>query len=293
MKYTLFLLIIFLYSSVNAQEASMSHADSSRIFGHVYYVNAWTSIAISGGGGLLLLGARLSPYFGKTDISNQEFDALQSASGRSSLNALDRLALNLKVPTVDYTWTAVGIQIVCGIAPFSLFFSDQFSKNWDDITLMLLETNVITTSIFQFSPFGPSFQNKYRPIAYYATTQSARDSIRSGDTRNSFYSGHTSSAAASLYFMAKVYCDYHPDIHGWDKIGIYALASIPPMLMGYFRLIALRHFPTDILTGFIVGGAVGIAVPEIHRIATKDKGLSFTPYISPAGSGMSLTYNFK
>jgi membrane-associated phospholipid phosphatase len=93
--------------------------------------------------------------------------------------------------------------------------------------------------------------------------------------------------------MAKVYCDYHPEIHGWDKIGIYALASIPPMIMGYFRLIALRHFPTDILTGFIVGGAVGIAVPEIHRIASKDKGLSFTPYISPAGSGMSLTYNFK
>jgi membrane-associated phospholipid phosphatase len=156
---------------------------------------------------------------------------------------------------------------------------------------MLLETNAIAVTIYQVSPLGPFFQNKYRPIVYYATDQIARDSIRTGKNRNSFYSGHVASAAASTYFMAKVYCDYHPEIHGWDQIGIYALATVPPLGLAYLRLVALKHFPSDILAGFVIGGVWGIVIPEIHRIAGKN--VSFGAYTSPTSTGINATIGLK
>ena len=302
MKVKIFLLIIFFYSSASAQNLFTAPSpaptpipearddDSSRIIGHVYHVNAWGSIGITAAGTLASL-ATYNFINNKPDITNQEFDALQSDPIKHSLNALDRLSLNLHIPSTNYTWTAVAVQAVNAALPLTLFFGDRFKKNWDDIFLMLLETNAIAVTIYQVSPFGPFFQNKYRPIVYLATDQIARDSLRSGKYRNSFYSGHVASAVASMYFMAKVYCDYHPEIEGWDKIGIYALASIPPAVLGYLRFVAMKHFLSDIIVGWGIGGVTGIVVPEIHRIAGKT--VSFGAYSSPTSTGLALTWNMK
>jgi len=267
----------------------MSAGDSSRTVGHVYYVNAWTSLTLSIGGELAVLAGQ--HYFSKPDITNQEFDAAQLPSSINSINALDRWALRLKVPTVDYTWTAVGIQAACSIAPLALLFGERYRKNWDDLVLMYMETNALATCMFQFSPFGPFFQNRFRPAVYYAKDSVARFNEKNGGERNSLFSGHENVAAASLYFMAKVYCDYNPQIKGWDKIGIYALASVPPLIMGCFRIIALRHFPTDVIVGGIIGGTCGILVPELHRISGKD--VSLGVYSSPESTGIGLAWNLK
>ena len=252
-------------------------------------MNAWASIGLFTGGELAVLAAQ--HYFSKPLITDQEYDAAQLPSSINSINVFDRWALRMNVSSVDYTWTAVGIQAVCAAAPLALLFGDRFNKNWDDIVLMMLEVNALATCVFQFSPFGPYFQNRFRPAVYYAKDKIARDSLRTGGSRNSFFSGHTNDATASLYFMAKVYCDYNPQIQGWDKVGIYALASIPPLIMGYFRIIALRHFPSDVLVGGLIGGTIGIIVPEFHRIPGKD--ISLGVYSSPESTGISLAWNLK
>ncbi|MDP4229578.1 MAG: hypothetical protein Q8916_04135 [Bacteroidota bacterium] len=229
MKTIVLLLAIFFCETVHAQEKTLSHEDSSRIIGHVYHVKAWTSLGLTVGGQVaILLGQK---YFYKPEITDQEFDAAQLPSSINSINAIDRWALRMNAPTVDYTWTAVGIQAACAVAPLTLLFGERYRKNWDDIVLMLMEVNTLSLAMFQFSPFGPFFQNRFRPAVYYARDSLARSKERSGGERNSFFSGHENAAAASLFFMAKVYCDYNPQIQGWDKVGIYALASIPPLIM--------------------------------------------------------------
>jgi hypothetical protein len=279
------------YTAPTPNDDEHDHDDSSRIIGHVYHVNAWGSIGITVAGTAASL-ATYSFINNKPDITNQEFDALQSQSSKDAINALDRISLNLSMPTVDYKWPAVGVQAVCAALPLTLFLGERFQKNWDDIFLMLLETNAIAVTIYQVSPFGPFFQDKYRPIVYHSLDSNARDEdMRTGKNRNSFYSGHVASAFASTYFMAKVYCDYHPEIKGWDQIGIYALASVPSLALAYLRLIALKHFPSDILCGWAIGGVCGIAIPEIHRIAGKN--VSIGAYSSPESTGMSLTLNLK
>jgi hypothetical protein len=305
MKCSILLIVILFSVHANAQNFTAAplstptlqnasehdNDDSSRIIGHVYHVNAWGSIAITAAGTAASL-ATYSFINNKPDITRQEFDALRSESSRSSINAFDKWALNLSMPSIDYKWPAVGVQAVCAALPLTLFFGERFQKNWDDIFLMLLETNAIAVTIYQVSPFGPFFQNKYRPIMYIADSASLGDEdIHTGKNRNSFYSGHVASAVASTYFMAKVYCDYHPDIKGWDQIGIYALASVPPLALAYLRLVALKHFPSDILCGWAIGGVCGIAIPEIHRIAGKN--VTFGAYTSPTSSGLTLGVNLK
>jgi hypothetical protein len=294
MKTTIFF-IIFICTCAKAQtpvpkdSPGRDTEDSSRIIGHVYHVNAWGSIAITAvGEGAVIIAQHL---FSKPDITNAEFDVMQTDQAKQSLNVFDRWALRLGRPSVDYTWTAVGIQAVSAAAPLALLFGERYRKNWDDLILMMMETNTIATCMFQFSPFGPYFQNRFRPIIYYATDSATRFAEKSGGNRNSMFSGHTISATASLYLMAKVYCDYNPHIEGWDKIGIYALASIPPLIMGYYRVIALRHFPSDVLVGGILGGIIGIVIPELHRIP--DKTVSFGAYSSPTSTGINIAWNLK
>jgi membrane-associated phospholipid phosphatase len=295
MKTLLSFLIIFFFSSSYAQKPKPSQSekpdteDSLRIAGHVYHVNAWASIGMFVGGELAVGVAQR--YFSKPDITDQEFDAAQLPSSINSINVFDRWALRLNVPANDYSWTAVGIQIACAAAPLSLFFGERYRKNWDDIVLMMMEVNVLATCVFQFSPLGPYFQNRYRPAVYYAKDEASRNAIRTGGSRNSFFSGHTNSATASLYLMAKVYCDYNPQIEGWDKVGIYALASVPPLIMAYYRVIGLHHFPSDVLVGGMIGGTIGIVVPELHRIANKNVTMGI--YSSPLSTGVNLAWNLN
>jgi membrane-associated phospholipid phosphatase len=154
-----------------------------------------------------------------------------------------------------------------------------------DVLLMYVETMSITPNIYEWSPLGPTFQNRIRPLAYY--DQLPIEKRRSGGSRNSFYSGHDAVVTASTFFMAKVYCDYHPEI-GNNKYLLYGAATIPPLIMGYFRVKALAHFPSDVLVGMGVGALCGIVIPELHHF--QDKNISLGLYSSAEGTGIAITW---
>jgi membrane-associated phospholipid phosphatase len=52
--------------------------------------------------------------------------------------------------------------------------------------------------------------------------------------------------------------------------------------IGYFRFESGKHFPTDIITGAVVGGGIGFIIPYLHR--TSKKNLS----LIPASTGRTL-----
>ena len=59
--------------------------------------------------------------------------------------------------------------------------------------------------------------------------------------------------------------DYHPDARISAKIGIWAFAASIPAVTGYLRIRGGKHFPTDTIVGYLVGGLVGIGIPALHR----------------------------
>ena len=46
---------------------------------------------------------------------------------------------------------------------------------------------------------------------------------------------------------------------------LYTVASIPPAFVAAYRMKAGKHFRTDVIAGFVVGGAMGIMIPDLHR----------------------------
>ena len=117
-------------------------------------------------------------------------------------------------------------------------------------------------AIYTLTPLGPRFHTRYRPLVYYPDAADYGIDRGEGYNKDSFYSGHVASVAASAFFMARVYSDYHPTA---SKTLLYGGAAIPALAMGLVRVMTLDHFPSDILAGLVIGTACGILVPQIHR----------------------------
>ena len=103
--------------------------------------------------------------------------------------------------------------------------------------------------------------------------------------RYSFFSGHASVSAANSIFAAKVFSDYFPDSK-WKPV-VWSLAVLVPVSTGYLRVRAGKHYPTDVITGVAIGGAIGYLIPHWHKKKDR-KGLSITPTFS--GAHLSLVF---
>lgn len=167
-----------------------------------------------------------------------------------------------------------------------LAFDKDIRKDWLDLLILYGETHAINSS---FYILNASLINRTRPFVYFH--EIPLELKLDKETRNSFFSGHVSSAASASFFAAKVYSDYHPEI-GNRKFWLFGAALIPPSVVGYYRIKALKHFPSDIYTGLIVGAAAGILIPEFHRIKERNSGLALIPF---AGNfnGLKLCYTFR
>jgi len=79
----------------------------------------------------------------------------------------------------------------------------------------------------------------------------------------SFYSGHTSFAAASMssLFLTLLGRNAPTPL----LIVIAALAQILVLSTAFFRVLAGRHFITDVLTGAVMGALVALTVARLHR----------------------------
>ncbi len=80
--------------------------------------------------------------------------------------------------------------------------------------------------------------------------------------RTSFFSGHTSETAAMCFLTARLFADYHPDSQ-WKTV-VWSAAAIVPAAAGILRMRAGKHFPSDVITGYAVGAAIGYFLPKIH-----------------------------
>ncbi len=248
---------------------------------HPYRVNYWVTGSLIGVG-LTTNYLGVTRIFHKQELSPLEIQALN----KDIIYSPDNWALTQDPSRRDVFASYSDYAVVSTVVlPVFLLFDKKISKDWFDVLLMYVETMSITPNIYEWSPLGPTFQNRIRPLAYY--DQLTYDQRKSGGNRNSFYSGHDAVVAASTFFMAKVYCDYNPGI-GNNKYLLYGAAAIPPLIMGYFRVKALAHFPSDVLVGLGVGAFCGIIVPELHRF--QDKNISLGLYSSAEATGITIKW---
>ena len=168
--------------------------------------------------------------------------------------------------------------------PFMLMFDESIRQDWGDVLLLFLETQAIVGNLYSWGCVV--HVDRVRPLMY---NEDVSWEERSGTrTKNAFYSGHTSLSSSASFFAAKVYCDYHPELEN-KKYLVYSLALVLPVTTGLLRYKGMKHFPTDVLTGLVVGASAGILVPHLHKRTRSN--LSIVPFAGPV-NGMAMSYKF-
>ncbi len=248
----------------------------------VYHIN-YISGSIIIAGGLATDYPAIGRIKDKPDITPAEMAALNPGE----MNKVDQWGLHQSTNNyLMYSKISDYSQIpMYTVVPALLGLNKKIRKDWFSLFIMYCEGHVITFTFYNYSWFGPTFQNRYRPITYYTNLPLADRTV--GNNRNSAYSGHTASVAYTSFFMAKVYCDYHPDL-GCSKYLIYATALVPPLAMGYLRIRALDHFPSDDIVGLSIGAAVGVILPELHKF--KCKGVTLGMLSIPGATGLDMCW---
>lgn len=125
-------------------------------------------------------------------------------------------------------------------------------------TMVVLESFLLTANITAIAKF--SFARR-RPFVK-AGSEAQRDVLTGPHEDNiSFFSGHTSST-----FTLAVAAGATASFRGYKYAPVVWGVGMPlAALTGYLSIAADRHYFTDVLTGALVGSAIGVLVPWLHR----------------------------
>lgn len=245
----------------------------------VYRVNAWVDAPLIAGG-ITGFVTGMKAQAAKPSLALGELGALRNYH----VPGFDRMALDID-PTGQDRAMRISDRVMYGTlaAPGLLLLDGRVRKEWLNVYTLYVETAALTSGMQAWSCVGAG---RYRPIAYIesATLDQRIDQRNS----NSFYSGHTANTAMASFFMAQVISDMHPELGG-KKWWLYGAATLPPAIVGYYRIQAGKHFPTDVLTGALMGAATGILVPVLHRRNLCNGKLSIVPAASNELLGAHLS----
>ena len=207
---------------------------------------------------------------------------------KNTINSFDRVATGYWKPGIasvsDYM--LIGISFLPG-----LFLSEHHTgHDFKSLLIMTAETfafNYGTTYIVK------STVNRTRPYVYNTNLPVAIRTHK--ESRQSFYSGHTSQTAAATFLFAKVISDFHPYLKPGVKTGIWAFAITVPAVEAYFRVKGGKHYPTDVITGYALGALSGWLIPELHRNRDyhRTKKTKLDVGLMPSKGGMVMNMNLQ
>ncbi len=165
------------------------------------------------------------------------------------------------------------------------FMADKGTKrDWKTLGVIGIEVLLIQAGL---NAIVKGLTLRTRPYVYDPNTPMAKKSSK--DARVSFYSGHTSTTAAITFYVARVFSDYLSD--DTAKTFIWAGAAVYPALVAYLRRDSGRHFRTDVMTGYVIGAAIGYFIPELHKVSQNER-LSVNYLYSGKYAAIGISYKF-
>jgi len=171
--------------------------------------------------------------------------------------------------TVSYSFLFDGL--------VSAFWYHESPEVGRQLTLLAIEVQFITAAVQSTSNMLAS---RVRPYVRDCGGELPEDNGDcTGSVRfRSFFSGHTSQAFAG----AATSCVYHAkfDLYGGGSsdvlpcVGLLASATA----VGVFRMMGDMHYITDVISGALVGSAIGTLVPLLRmRDLERDRSVSIVP----------------
>jgi PAP2 superfamily len=153
--------------------------------------------------------------------------------------------------------------ITSNLCPIVLTLADKsMRKNAGTIGVIYTQAAFINLGL---TALAKSTVRRTRPYAYQS--ELTLEEKMTTNARQSFWSGHTSQSATMCFLTAQMYADYHPDSK-WRPV-VWTAAAAIPLTTGILRLTSGKHFPTDVITGYATGAAIGLLLPRLHRRMNK------------------------
>jgi membrane-associated phospholipid phosphatase len=224
---------------------------------------------------LLLLGGALASSFLFLDETGPP--ACAPLCDRSSVNAFDRPFAGIYHPA----WTTVGDVALAGtllLVPLGVILGEPTWGGLGDL-LVVGEAALLTSAVQVLASYAV---DRPRPRVYGETAPlDQRDDANAG---RSFFSGHVANAlAVTIVSTTALFRTRHRTL-AWTVLASGLTGSA---LVGVSRIAAGGHFPSDVLVGYAVGAAVGIALPALHPL-----NLQVRPIADAHTQGLALAAAF-
>jgi membrane-associated phospholipid phosphatase len=268
------LVLLFFYNGYGDSSAVISYL-KGQLTGKEYRINPWINSSI-------IIGGIVADYYGVRILSSKPGASYATVINLSpaNVNVFDRSASQQDPALMKHAKIMSDWYLDASIAmPLFLALDGRIRADALNVSVVYASTMLIMANVYAW---GVGHIDRFRPYVY--NTRETLAFRQSQGSRNSFYAGHVAATATATFFGAKVYQDYNPGsgLVPW----LYASATIPPAIVSYYRYRAEYHFPSDIIAGFAAGTAMGIYLPQLHKI--KNDRLSF--YTAPGGLGLSWIF---
>jgi membrane-associated phospholipid phosphatase len=197
----------------------------------------------------------------------------------SSLNRLDRATAGRRSNAFDRA-SYVPV-ILAGVAPaIPIIFGDSKSHAFAD-ALITGEAVLVNVAINQWVKVAVE-----RPRPFLYGLPPSDPALEEAENYMSFYSQHTSVTFAAAISFARTFALRRPQSK--YKWVVYSTAIGTGVAAGTMRVLAGKHFPTDVLTGAAAGAAIGLTVPWLR---SKPRGAQIS--VVPMRSGATFSVVFS
>ena len=204
----------------------------------------------------------------------------------SNLLSFDQTAVTQTIDPHASTYSDIVLYTSIGFAVLDPILSG-FRDGWDAAlvdAVMYAETLSVTEMLTDLTKIAV---RRPRPVDYIVCPDkggTSQDNCPGGtDAQLSFFSGHASTVAAigaTATYLAFQRAPHTP--RPWITLGV---ATGLTAFVSYERVRAGDHFPTDVIAGSMVGAAVGVLVPHLHRHQDEAPPVWIGAGPSPGGGG--------
>jgi membrane-associated phospholipid phosphatase len=173
-----------------------------------------------------------------------------------------------------------------GLAPMAAFGLDAAivisgGGKWKEVgvdALIILESIAVAADLNQVVKF---IVGRERPFVHDLSPDEKTKTSQPSDNNLSFYSGHT-----TLAFVSAVSAGTVATLKGYKAAPwVWGTGLTLAAATGYLRIAADKHYFIDVMTGAVLGSAVGVLVPWLHRPSTSNSAQVSGVSASPLGGG--------
>ena len=151
------------------------------------------------------------------------------------------------------------------LAGYSWYKGDADGRDFGAFTLMFVEAIALQNALNQIVR---STQLWPRPFVYAKSGEGAEKAKDArGEAYGSFYSGHASAAFTVATFTGEWFSEIYPNSRYKTLVwaSSYALAAG----VGILRVVAGKHYPSDVIIGALMGTGVSFGVLKLHEFCKK------------------------